>query len=75
VLGVLQDQCPTLVMSQVCGIASGGHTPPPCPVALVPDGEQSNMSTRSVLQVLLVELHKGLMGNPLQCIVHVVTFG
>jgi hypothetical protein len=44
VLGVLRVERPTLVVSRQCCVTSGGQTPPPSLVTLIPDREQSYMN-------------------------------
>jgi hypothetical protein len=73
VLGVACRECPTRVVSLTLGVANGGQALTPNCVALIPDGEQGNGGAVEARQVALTKLHEGLVGNPIQSIIDVIT--
>jgi hypothetical protein len=72
VLGVVCGKRPTHMVGQKLGVADGGHALTPHRVALVPNGEQGNGRVAEISQVVLTELHEGLVGSPLQSVIEVV---
>jgi hypothetical protein len=73
VLGVACGKRPTRMVGRRLGVADGGHALTPHRVALILNGEQGNGGVTENWQVALTELHEGLVGNPLQSVVEVVT--
>jgi hypothetical protein len=73
VLGVACRERPTHVMGWKLGVTDGGHAFAPHRVALILDGEQGNSGVAEDQQVVLAELCDGLVGNPLQSVIEVVT--
>jgi hypothetical protein len=64
---------PTHMMGWKLGVTDGGHVFAPHRVALILDGEQGNSGVAEDQQVVLAELCDGLVGNPLQSVIEVVT--
>jgi hypothetical protein len=73
VLDVACSKRPTHMVGQKLGVADGGHALTPHRVALIPNVEQGNSGVTKNWQVVLTELHEGLVGSPLQSVVEVVT--
>jgi hypothetical protein len=65
VLGIACRERPTGVVSQTLGVTNDGHTLTPHRIALIPNGEQGDGSAVEAQQVVLTELHEGLVGSPL----------
>jgi hypothetical protein len=72
VLGVACCKHPTHMVGWKLGIANGGHALTPHRGALILNGEQDDGSVTEDRQVVLTELHEGLMGSPLQSVIKVV---
>jgi hypothetical protein len=53
-------------------VADGGHALTPHRVSLIPNGEQGDSGVAKDRQVVLTELHEGMMGSPLQSVVKVI---
>jgi hypothetical protein len=73
VLDVTCDKRPTRMVGRKHGVADGGHALTPHRVTLVPNGEQGNGGVTENWQMVLTELREGLVGNPLQSVIEVVT--
>jgi hypothetical protein len=72
VLAVACHERPTHVVGRKLGVANDGHTLTPHRVALIPNGEQGDGGAVEAQQVMLTELHEGLVGSALQSVIEVV---
>jgi hypothetical protein len=72
-LGVACGRRPTRMVGRNLGVADGGHTLTPHRVALISNREQGNSDVAKNWQVVLTELHEGLVGCPLQSVIEVIT--
>jgi hypothetical protein len=54
-------------------VANGGQALTPNCVALILDGKHGNSGAIEAWQVALTKLHEGLLGNPLQSVIKVIT--
>jgi hypothetical protein len=72
VLGVACRECPTRVVGRKLGVANGGHALTPHHVALILNGEQGYGDVTKDRQVVLTELHEGLVDSPLQSVIEVI---
>jgi hypothetical protein len=72
-LGVACGKRPTGMVGRKLGVADGDHALTPHCVVLVLNGEQGNGGVTENWQVALTELREGLVGNPLQSVINVVT--
>jgi hypothetical protein len=73
VQGVASGERPTRMVGQKLGVANGGHALTPHLIALVPNGKQGDGGVTEDRQVVLTELHEGLVGSPLQSVIEVIT--
>jgi hypothetical protein len=73
VLGVACGKRPTRMVGRKLGVADGSHVLAPHYVALILNGEQGNGGVVEDWQVVLTQLHEGLVGSPLQSVIDVVT--
>jgi hypothetical protein len=73
VLGVACREYPTRIVSLALRVTNGGQALTPNCVALVPNGKQGNDGAVKARQVALTKLQEGLVGNPLQSVVVVIT--
>jgi hypothetical protein len=73
VLGIARHERPTRMVGRKLRVANSGHVLTPYRVALILNGEQSFGSVTEDRQVVLIELHEGLVGSPLQSVIEVVT--
>jgi hypothetical protein len=73
VLGVACGERPTRMVGRKLGVIDDGHTLTPHRIALILHGKQGNGAVAEDWQVVLTELHEGLVGSPLQSVIEVVT--
>jgi hypothetical protein len=73
VLGVACGKRPTRMVGRRLGVADGSHALTPYLVALIPNRKQGNGDVIENRQVVLTELHEGLVDSPLRSVVKVVT--
>jgi hypothetical protein len=64
-LGVAGRECPTRMVGWKLRVANGGYALSPHRIALIPNGEQGDGGVTEDWQVVLTELHEGLLGSPL----------
>jgi hypothetical protein len=72
VLGIACHERTTRMVGRKLGVTNSGHTLTPHHVAHVPIREQGDSSAIEDRQVVLTELHEGLVGSPLQSVIKVV---
>jgi hypothetical protein len=72
VLGVACRECPTCMVGRNLGVTNGSHALTPHRVAVILVGEQGDGGVTEDRQVVLTELHDGLVGSPLQSVIEVI---